>query len=519
MSSSLFSSKQHKSTRNLKKLLILSPLSSSSHKSPTICQSPTFTSTLSFPVVVLKVKYDFSALDDSTMSVRAHEYLKLVERPGNGWLLVQPIDRNARGYIPALYVEIAVNDPNKPVTVHWLTQVNAPENSIAKYLDNVSVSAVLLAPDNRYWYRLDIHLRNRPSKYVAKYFHEFCHLHDCLREEFGQGQQLPELSNSLRFNHDTRGPLDRVLMAEMLRLRDLLDNYIKELLKSPAMLSHTLFDFLCAPNNKCVEQDSQVLTDGVNDKLHKNSINVREMINPRKKLFSPTAPLPPVQRSSQVSHSHSSLRIFDYSNTKYLLYLNQNTSQPLSPLIPTVPCQTAPLVSETKEDLVRSKSSQTIDSFTSLFASYEISEEEDLGMPRREKSSATTKTQERSDSSFNSDSDSRRTLMSRCPSSSFHLSNYSAHSILSNGSKNASHEPHTPVMDHANFDSPIEKDDAYVIEEEPDYFRPLEPKMHKEMTLDTPFVFGERNTESKHSRWEILPRNPARQTDRIYCSY
>lgn len=51
-------------------------------------------------------------------------FLKLLDRPGNGWLLVQFLDSyRARGLVPATYVDIEVNDTRNPVSVEWLTEM------------------------------------------------------------------------------------------------------------------------------------------------------------------------------------------------------------------------------------------------------------------------------------------------------------------------------------------------------------------------------------------------------------
>lgn len=115
--------KKSKSRKSLKKLTILAPF----WLPPVSPSTPLSRSKTHVPVVVLLSKYKFDAHGEGEMSIEPREYLKLIERPGNGWLKVQKLDAYDHvGYVPASYVDIEVNDPSNPVTVDWLncTTVN-----------------------------------------------------------------------------------------------------------------------------------------------------------------------------------------------------------------------------------------------------------------------------------------------------------------------------------------------------------------------------------------------------------
>lgn len=76
--------------------------------------------------VIVVLKYRFDAESDHELLVVKGDILKLVDRPGNGWLVVKFLDKmHPPGLIPSSYVDIAVNDPVNPVTAAWL-QASVP---------------------------------------------------------------------------------------------------------------------------------------------------------------------------------------------------------------------------------------------------------------------------------------------------------------------------------------------------------------------------------------------------------
>lgn len=122
MSNSLFRAKQVKSRRNLKSLNISAPMLADVREASPVSNMKT--STKSFPSVILVVKYSFTAELDAELSVKKGAFVKLLNRPRNGWLFVQYLDSyQARGLIPASYVDIEVNDTQSPVTMEWLTEM------------------------------------------------------------------------------------------------------------------------------------------------------------------------------------------------------------------------------------------------------------------------------------------------------------------------------------------------------------------------------------------------------------
>lgn len=533
MSSSVFNSKHHKSSRNLKKLLISSPLLLSPLNSPTTPQVSSFRPS-SVPVVVLRSKYNFCAQNATEVSIRANDYFKLLDRPGNGWLMVQCIDRNETGLIPALYVEIAVNDAKTPVSVEWLTQVKTPRSAILDEIKSIKVSSVLLDAGSHAWYRLDIRMCSGSVKYVAKYYQDFYLLHVCLLEEFYKSVKLPSLPKPLR----TPGkavpatwvnPSDKSHMKDLVTQCEELDKYMNLLLKVQDLLQcDTLLDFVNGHTNKCYEvpkKKNQPSEDTINNNLYPHSQNIISILNPQRKLsFSPTAPLPPVQMpATSLPKSTSTMKLINYSNTKYLSYLNQSVSQPTSPTLPLESTMTSPTKTPTgKCNITESKSCQTLSSFTSLFASYDISTEEDASLsPSRAGPGAATSPQRRHDVFFRStESSNTEGSFDLVMSTTHHFSN-STDSMLSNGSyvKGAGSEPRTPTM-NLNCFGPVDGITDNEYGEEPDYFRPLEPKMHKEMVAWTTkhyeYPVGDnKHSDGTHNRWEILPKNPARQANNI----
>lgn len=385
-SSNVFNSKQNKSSRNLKKLLISSPLLCSPVNSPTPSLFP-FSSHSDNPVVVLRAKYNFRAQNITEVSIRANDYFKLLDRLGNGWLLVQCIDRNETGLVPALYVEIAVNDAKRPISIEWLTKVKSPKSAIFDEIKSISVSTVLIDIANQTWYRLDIRMRSGAFKYIAKYYHDFYDLHGCLAKELHKSVKLPSQLESL--DTSFKPISNKSHMKELVAQCKDLDTYLNVLLTIDNVReSESFVDFINAPTSKQLEVPYHLTLSSaaINDNLHPQSLNVTKAVNPLHTLsFSPTAPLPPmVEAPSTVSKHASSMKPFSYSNTKYLSYLNQSASQPSSPTIPLESTTGFPLSkSPQKSTISESRSCQTLSSFSSLFASYDTTSEDIMMSPHR----------------------------------------------------------------------------------------------------------------------------------------
>ncbi|CAH2350119.1 hypothetical protein CLIB1423_01S02916 [[Candida] railenensis] len=121
MSATLFKSKQFKSKKNLKGLLISPPVLANSTSA--LLQSAPLKQT-----VVLRAIYDFRAESECELTVSCGDYLKLLDKPGDGWLYVQILEKyDCKGLVPASYVDIEVNDTQNPVTRDWLNEKRSEE--------------------------------------------------------------------------------------------------------------------------------------------------------------------------------------------------------------------------------------------------------------------------------------------------------------------------------------------------------------------------------------------------------
>lgn len=80
--------------------------------------------------IILVAKYSFKAEGTSELSVNKGDILKLLDRPGNGWVLVKSIEKlQTPGLVPASYVDIAVNDTINPVTLSWIRETDSGSTS------------------------------------------------------------------------------------------------------------------------------------------------------------------------------------------------------------------------------------------------------------------------------------------------------------------------------------------------------------------------------------------------------
>lgn len=397
MSSTLFRSKQYRSIKNLKKLTISAPLSS---PSLTASASP-LTNTTSlislplatpnhqdfpYPVVVLTAKYRFTAENPNELCIDPKDYLKLLERPGNGWLKVQKLDKYDQvGLIPASYVSIAVNDIMNPISTEWLqeyrqdaiTDLHAHESDDEvsvlnrKSLDDdeedddlfdfekqyplrVEFEQVLLNTDKKFWYKVKFTLSNKnvDKVYVAKFYQDFQKLHVSLLAAF-PGIPLPRLPQPLRTsllsNHS--GKIDKSLVEHLNLQCEALNRYMNELISIKKVQKFTeVMDFIhnCV-QVKVIEGQTRLLEDSTK-KLHPGSVDINTYDT--HSYFSPTEPLPPLD------------------NLPNLAFLPSHPSFPGTPKqlsFGSLPIKTQPLTYKVPS----STSSNTLASFSSLIAGYE----------------------------------------------------------------------------------------------------------------------------------------------------
>lgn len=150
--------------------------------------------------IILVAKYAFTSESPNELTVRQGDVLKLLDRPGNGWLLVKFIDRLVQpGLVPAFYVDIAINDPKNPITLHWLQlsqqsslnlmneksylQIQLKQSLTPPLTINNKAYPLLILISNfllfnkRYWYRLDVINSDGTKLYVCRYYQDFYNLH------------------------------------------------------------------------------------------------------------------------------------------------------------------------------------------------------------------------------------------------------------------------------------------------------------------------------------------------------
>lgn len=137
-------------------------------------------------VVILRVKYPFKAETLVECSVAENDYVRLTNRPGNGWLEVQKLDGASIGLIPASYTEVAVTDKSFPVSSSWLNESLAND-----CVYRVAVHTAAKSAKSRWFFRLDAHLSSGKTVYVSKASEDVYHLHICLSTEYSQLPRFP----------------------------------------------------------------------------------------------------------------------------------------------------------------------------------------------------------------------------------------------------------------------------------------------------------------------------------------
>lgn len=487
MSAALFTKNKNTSNnaRSVKKLLISLPIRTPALLSPVTPLTPTFGLPRAAPTVVLRAKYSFHAQSLPEISIRQDEYVKHVDRPGNGWLMVQCIDRYACGLVPALYVEIAVNDAKFPVLADWLNAVN---DSSSDWPTTAAVEHVLVNPAQQVWYRLDLAMHSGQHVFCAKQFEDFVDLHYSLQDKFGDHAvprvpAAPARSVTALKDADAAG-------KEHLATAKALHAYMADVLANPLLQeSAILLDFVTdthTPRLVLAKGQPVPSSTHLSDALHKGSVVVG---TPRKHSFSPTAPLPPVT-VLLIPRSPLSKEVLQYlsSNLKYLSYLNQ-----LGPALPK---------KQGRQGMPESGSSQTISSFSSLISTYNqlsIDEEQDVPAP------ASPQLLRRIKSPHSLASSCENTTVNSMAASTGPARTHYTSLSLDLGLLIKAVEPRTPTLDNlCHFDQRYK----FVVPEpilrrNPDFdLSPLQPKMHRELLLGF-----------EDSQWNVLPRNPARRSN------
>lgn len=177
MSASLFRSRQFRPKRNLKLLTILAPLGS---RNPSSTPLPIIELATTH-AVVLCMLFDFKAQLVNELLVSKGTYVKFCLRPGLGWLEVEQLNEaHSRGYVPALYVLIAINNELDPVTLEWL-QATPATSSGEDSIDAASVtSSELFDFENFYPENIEIDRVVKTNRGFAFRLKLVMHKHDCL---------------------------------------------------------------------------------------------------------------------------------------------------------------------------------------------------------------------------------------------------------------------------------------------------------------------------------------------------
>lgn len=265
-------------------------------------------STLKANVIVI-VKYDFKAERHDELSVNKGMLLKLVDRIGNGWILVKFMERvHEPGLIPSSYVDIAINDPTHPLTLSWLR--GQPPNIFDDndFLDvqlNKSTTQFLtinnkpfpvhasisnfLSYKGKYWYRLDVAYSDHSKRFLCRYYQDFYNLHINLSafanrtkppEEHKDALHLPKLPEPIPISENQNAHE----ITEMLKRCNSLNIYINKLILNkyyrmcPQLMAWLEVEYGSLPGFK-VDTENDVLdfTDTeINEKILPESINVVE---------------------------------------------------------------------------------------------------------------------------------------------------------------------------------------------------------------------------------------------------
>lgn len=301
--------------------------------------------------VILRAQYDFKAETPEELSIKTNDYLKLLQRPGDGWIRVKHVANAKEGLIPASYVKITVNDLINPITHQWLNEILPLDASVTSedlfdfekhgsgdsqtllpgamfvtksksrdsggvvYPKNISVPAVLKTGDV-FLYRIDVKMSNGDRLYFCKTYQDFYDLHyDLSLLNFDNLPNFPQPIKSLHnpnsgslYGHSSNSSGNKKKQLESILIKsNELNGYINRLVKLDYYKkSKELMEFIC-DTKQLLQNPANKTDEFINDTLLPNCINVIDLIHPyhnnNKKNFSPTAPLPMAESPSLTSFS------------------------------------------------------------------------------------------------------------------------------------------------------------------------------------------------------------------------
>lgn len=369
MSLSLFHARHFKSSRNLRKLLISSPITSPIN-SPVTSSCSTF-STSSF-LVILRVRFNFVGESYPELSVTEGDYVKLIERLENGWLIVQCIDRAESGIVPALYVEVEVNDPENPITNEWLCGIKKKTRSFRDYPKSAKISQVLLNSSGHLWYLYKVVMHSEKTIYFGKLYQDFYNLHSDLYKSLDKKISLPPLPKPISI---CGGEENELKLGRILKRCKELDDYQHKLLHIPEVCNSPLMaKFIKEDKEQCVvfEKNEPVPpNDILVQMIYKDSNNIHHFLNVTSQTsFSTTAPLP--RDDGDVKTKVDIFRESQQSRSlNYMSFRKQSTSQNSPRMSHKGDYFEHSNLGVEKDAVSPSKSSHTLSSFSSLIDSYD----------------------------------------------------------------------------------------------------------------------------------------------------
>ena len=338
--STAFTLKQAKMKKNVRNLTISMPILSQSSR-PISHDSQT-------SVIVLVAKYDFVGEMPGELSVKKGSFVRLLSRPGNGWLKVSCLDKlDDTGIVPASYVDIVVNDKNEPIDLEWLNYIEPLQSDKSAaihdndlfdfetgYPTKAVIDQVLQDECNKFWYKITISFQNNRTVYIGKAFPEFYAFHGALMNKFHHKLPklpVPRLSPSINGNK-----MDKFLFVELSERCQKLHTYFNLLIQDPMInQSEEMEAFV----NDCrhVSHDNNITPQQVVDMLNPNSTDVKDLYDetllgnvlsqtsplPLYSSFSSTKPLEQLKKSTSTHNIHQLLANSEESNLKYSSYIKQ----------------------------------------------------------------------------------------------------------------------------------------------------------------------------------------------------
>ena len=259
--------------------------------------------------VILFSKYAFVAESPRELSIQPRQFLRLLEKCGNGWLKVCELEDNLRlGLVPASYLDIAINDITRPITLEWLHEFKSDDLDDKKTKLLIPTDSLIdeIYKDpttKKVWFCVKMQY-DLQIIYAKRNFEDFISFNESLSDV---NVALPQwaLSECIK--------LDSTVISQLKQICNGLNRYLQTVIKQARHNNHlqqNLHAFIFEVGNY-INVDTENHIEVAIQELSPGSVLIDKITPPNtgshhEFAYSATAPLPAQEESEHENHDHKS---------------------------------------------------------------------------------------------------------------------------------------------------------------------------------------------------------------------